>query len=295
MPFCSYSLLFVNSSAFLSSAFPGGMLNSSVSNGGNSTLSGSNRSLPEGEVQSVWQKWQRLWPLFLGFGLLGVGGYLLFIHYRRPTAIHRIEVSGAHYLRRAEILELAGLKEGRIYPYARLQEIDTKLEAHPVIEKAEREFQGTTLRLFITEKKCLALIRDTKEGKIFEIDKNLTILSSELPRCSKIPFIHGHFSRIGDRFEDSDLHKLAAILLRLQESYPELGERISELRHNADQSVSLFLLNSRLRVNLPVDVGPEEIKKLYASVAYFEHSGLKSGILDLRGSEAVLLPGVNEN
>lgn len=239
----------------------------------------------------TWPEWQRLWPLLLGLSLLGIGGYLLFIHYRRPTAIQRIEVQGAKYLQKAEIIEMSRLKAGQVYPYTQLEQISYRLEAHPIIRKAEMKFQGTTLHLQITERECLALVKDPQDGSIFEIDRELAILSRNSPRCDKIPFIRGNFRRTADRFDDQTLYRLASIFASLKLSYPELGERISELRQNSDQSTSMFLQNSRLRVNLPVEIGPREINRLYASIAYFEQSGLKSGILDLRRSEGILLPG----
>lgn len=232
--------------------------------------------------------------------LLAGGGVLLWFAPPPPGPTRTIRVAGADYLTEQEATRISGLQIGATPTDESLRAAERRLELHPAVRSASVERPDSrTVVLRLEERECAAIVRQAPAGAtnqddgasvLYEIDPNLAILSENRVRCKNTPIIQGFFAREADRFTDQTLERLVQGLQRLRKAYPELGARISEARLNEEGGLTLFLAPARARVEAPFAFDDEALKKLYAAVSYFERGGYRSGVIDLRGAEAVLIP-----
>ena len=188
---------------------------------------------------------------------------------------------------------MSGLKTGRPISGKEIQAARRALEVHPVILKA-RIRRGDSERLVIglEQRRCAAIVRTGLEEKnLYEVDEDLYIMSENRVRCRSVPMISGQFDRTLDRFQDNSLFKLMAGWKLLRERYPELVSRISEFRLRRGGGLTIFT-TSRIRVELSGTLDDYNIRRMYASFAYLEKEGKKAGIIDLRGTDALFVPGI---
>ena len=141
------------------------------------------------------------------------------------------------------------------------------------------------LRVAVSERQCAFVLR--ADGSLFEVDGGLVILSRDDVRCTEVPVVSGRFSPTGGRFEDARLARLARGWRSMS---PALAGRFSEIRLNPGRRTTLFVRHRRLRVELVGDLNGENIRRIYGAFAYLEEEGFESGLVDLRGSDALFVP-----
>ena len=127
-------------------------------------------------------------------------------------------------------------------------------------------------------------------AELYPINKSLEILDPrKMPpslrkKCQGLPIVQGYFDIKSARFDDTVLSSIVHNLEQTKLHYPQLYERISELHIHLDMNTTVFLLQPKMQVYLSWDWDIQEIRRLYASVAYIEKERVASryGHLDLR-------------
>lgn len=229
-----------------------------------------------------------------GFLAVLVGCVLLVLILRgdaAPKIVSTIEVEGARYLSREEILVMSGLSGHQSLTGADLQRAASLLGAHPAVESATIEFVGAgTVSIRLAERACAAQLRDAADGLLLDVDAQLVVLSRREARCRDVPLISGVFDSTGARLEDPQLLIVMAGIRRIRELYPALYARLSEVRTQRDGTTEIFLSGSRLKLIVADRFDGDVVHRLYAGVAYLERERLRKGSLDLRGRDAVYVP-----
>ncbi len=229
----------------------------------------------------------------LSLGLLGGGLYLLAEAENNARIIRSIEVEGDEYFGPDEVRGMSGLVVGRPAPADALRRAEAALETHPVILSARiRRAENDGLVIVLVERRCAAIVRTGIEEKhLFEVDENLYIMSENRVRCTTVPLISGQFDRSLDRFHDNSLFKMMAGWKLLRTRYPDLVSRISEFRLRRGGGLTVFT-TSRVRVEMSGTLDARNLHRLYASFSFLEKEGKKAGIIDLRGTDALFVPGI---
>jgi len=218
-----------------------------------------------------------------------IAGILLLLYPPVPEGkLEALELSGNKLFSSEELLELSGLRLGQDLDGDLLDEGLKKLKAHPYIREVDAEFDGQSLTITLQEARCLAIL-ETSKG-IFDIGSGPVILSRDFPRCRGVPLLRTDVP--------TDL-SLSQPRLRgffqfwgfVYEHYPELVGRISEVRVTRSGGLTLYSRDPGIRIELPESPGPAGATRLYATVAFLEDQNIRRGLVDLRGSDALVLPG----
>lgn len=249
-------------------------------------------SLEEREKGSNWS-----FPVYLALfvfsvGSLGVGFYLLRISEINSRVIRSIDVQGDFYFGPEEVVSMSGLVVGRVISDDAIRKAEQSLELHPVIKNARiTRTDPDGLLIALRQRRCAAIVRTGIEEKnLYEVDDDLYIMSENRVRCTGVPLISGQFERSLDRFQDNSLFKLMAGWKKLRQRYPELVSRISEFRLRRGGGLTIFTTR-RIRVEMSGTLDSRNIRRLYASFAFLEQEGRRTGIIDLRGADALFVPG----
>jgi cell division protein FtsQ len=140
----------------------------------------------------------------------------------------------------------------------------------------------------VTEAVCAAVIKT--ENKLYDVDTTLFILSAGEARCQKVPVVSGLFKIDGRQFKDAKLSGLFAQWPLLITEYSALYARISEIQLKSDGRLYIFTAHPRFRIEMNGTLNREDLYRLHSTMSYLEKEGLKSGIIDLRGRDAVIVP-----
>lgn len=218
-----------------------------------------------------------------------MAGILLLLYPPVPEGkIEKFELSGNIIFSAEEIQELSGLKPGQDLDEDSLNRGLDALKAHPYIRGAEADFDGEVLQLKLSEAECLAVL-ETSRG-VFDIGRGPVILSKEFPRCRGVPLLRTDVP--------TDLSLSQPRLMGffhfwsfVQQHYPELVGRISEVRVTRSGGLTLYSRRPGIRIELPESPGPAGATRLYATVGFLEDQGIQRGLVDLRGADALILPG----
>ena len=209
----------------------------------------------------------------------------------KSFSVSEIHVEGNSYLAKEEVLLLSGLAgASRLYPND-LKTSFAALTRHPVVTFVEFKRSGEGLTIVVHERKCFAVVRDGNSGELYEVDSSLHILSSGRGiRCSGVPIVNANISKSEDNLVSLELQSLFDSWKTLEEMYPDLPERISEIHLKQNGSVTLFTAGSRIKIELGKRLDTLLIRRLYASIAYLDREKYASGLLDLRGIDGLFLP-----
>ncbi len=227
----------------------------------------------------------------LGFISLGIYFFYEASQNWMGEPVSDVKLKGLSYLQGKEILELLELQKNESYNSKKLKEKENRIRSNLAVKKVKVYQDKKTVWVEIEEKNCLALIEDQVSHKIYDIDAFGFILSASSSRCKNVPLIRGDYKKEGNIFKSRGLQRILNILESIHKSYPELSSRFSEIRLNHEGSITLYLSNTRLRIDLPIEFEEVTIRRLYASVAYFLNQNIKSGWVDLRGPEGILHAG----
>ncbi|MCB1137794.1 MAG: hypothetical protein KDK23_03520 [Leptospiraceae bacterium] len=218
-----------------------------------------------------------------------IAGILLLLYPPVPEGkLERFSLQGNRIFSAEEIQEMSGLRPGMDLNEEILEQGMDRLRSHPYIFEAEANFDGESLTLTLNEAQCLAIL-ETSKG-IFDIGAGPVILSRDFPRCRGVPLLRT------DVPTDLSLSQPRLIgFFRfwsfVQGHYPELVGRISEVRITRSGGLTLYSREPGIRIELPESPGPAGATRLYATVAFLEDQNIERGLVDLRGSDALVLPG----
>jgi hypothetical protein len=122
------------------------------------------------------------------------------------------------------------------------------------------------------------------------VDEELNILSSDSIRCVESPIVKGSLGIQNGKISDPRMIEVGGSLARIRRTMPELHTRISEIVLKGQKRATLFISSAKIRIELLGDLSESNVKRLYAALSYFEKEGHGSGLIDLRGPDAVLVP-----
>ena len=231
-----------------------------------------------------------LFRILLSVFFLSVGSFLLYgvsLNWKNEF-VKDVKIKGLDYLDAKTILDTLKLSKFNSYTKKDLNQMEKVLEENLAIDNTYIFQNKSTLWIEITEKKCLALIENEIDHQIYDIDKNGSLLSNSKSKCKKVPLIRGEYKKEKNQFKDRGLNKILSILEKIQKVYPKLISLISEVRLNNEGSITFFLSNTKLRLDLPLDFDNIMLRRLYATVAYFLNKNIKSAWVDLRGHEGII-------
>ncbi len=227
--------------------------------------------------------------------ILAAGLLLLATAYSELNqVIQQIKTEGSVYLSPAEIVDLSGLEPGTRPGDTGLQRARHRLESHPAVSSAEFRWEKAgVLVVILKEAECAAVIKT--EDQLYDADSSLRILSAGSARCTNVPLITGMFRRDGKVFTDVRLKEIFSHWDTFKHQYPGLFSRVSEIRVGNDGKMNVYLSKPKFRIEMNLSLNAEDLYRLQNTLSYLEKEGLKSGIADLRGKDAVIIPDVNES
>ena len=199
----------------------------------------------------------------------------------------KLVISGHEKLKKTEILELMGLQPGLQIRDYDLDEIEEKLKRHPRIKDVTlAKRTQDTLLLSVVERKAEYIVNTN--NSLYEVDKDMNLISIGEVRDHSVFVISGDFeiregNKIGSKFLafSQSISKVFASKARLK-------ERISEISLGSDGEITLYIFNPfRIKVLIGESLDKKKVRKLYASLAFFEKKNRRVKLLDLRGDDAV--------
>lgn len=202
-------------------------------------------------------------------------------------AVREISVKGNHYLSAEEVIALSGMEKGASLDLADVWKAEGLLRLHPALGGADIRRLGEGRYLIdVRERKCSAIVR--MGGRLFEIDDDLHVLSLR-PRCGALIVIEGNFILNDMTFSDRRLSEIMEGLKKLSALTPGLSSRISEIDMRRSESITIYAVNRKTKVELSPILDQENIYRLYAALSYLEKEGV-TGSVDLRGPDPVIVP-----
>ncbi len=218
-----------------------------------------------------------------------IAGILLLLYPPVPEGkIESLELKGNRLFSHEEVLELAELRLGQDMDGDLLEQASNRLKSHPYIRGVDANFDGEKLSMELDEARCLAIL-ETSKG-VFDIGSGPVILSREFPRCRGVPLLRTDVPT-DLSLSQPRLRGFFQFWSFVNEHYPELVGRISEVRVTRSGGLTLYSREPGVRIELPESPGPAGATRLYATVGFLEDQNIRRGLVDLRGSDALVLPG----
>ncbi|MEQ8352552.1 MAG: POTRA domain-containing protein [Leptospiraceae bacterium] len=218
-----------------------------------------------------------------------IAGILLLLFPPVPDGkIESLNLQGNRLFSQEELLELSGLRLGQQLNEDLLDDARARLKAHPYIMDVDVDFDGQELSLTLNEAQCLAILETS--GGVFDIGSGPVILSREFPRCRGVPLLRTDVPT-DLSLSQPRLRGFFQFWSFVYNQYPELVGRISEVRVTRSGGLTLYSRKPGIRIELPESPGPAGATRLYATVAFLEDQNIRRGLVDLRGSDALVLPG----
>ena len=90
-------------------------------------------------------------------------------------------------------------------------------------------------------------------------------------------------------FSDRRLSEIMEGLKKLSALAPGLSSRISEIDMRRSESITIYAVNRKTKVELSPILDQENIYRLYAALSYLEKEGV-TGSVDPRGPDPVIVP-----
>ncbi|MCB1178155.1 MAG: cell division protein, partial [Leptospiraceae bacterium] len=137
----------------------------------------------------------------------------------------------------------------------------------------------------IHEKKPVFIVNTN--DSLYEVDDDFTLVSIDDVRESGVCVLSGDFKLENGRFNGTLFKDLANSVSRAFRMYPELKNRISEVSLRKGGLVIHIFAPKKLKVLMGNTLDTTQVRKLYASLAYFENQNMEVNTLDLRGDDAV--------
>ncbi len=218
--------------------------------------------------------------------------YLLFNYiYKQqkklPEIINKLEIRGHNILTKENILDLIEFQPGMSFKGLEYSQLEDKLKKHPRVQDASitRKTQDQLL-VTITEKKTEFIVNSN--NSLYEIDPDFNLLSKDDVREKNACIITGSFRIESNKIVGVKFKDLVESVRDAFRMFPELQSRISEIVLNPDGEIVMYIYApQKIKVHLGNDFQIKQVRKLYATLAYFESKNVSAHILDLRGDDAV--------
>lgn len=242
------------------------------------------------ETKNFWERLkQKKLRLALAIVLLLGGIGLIFdkIFHIDTNKNEELVIVGHVFLKKEEILETMKITKNIRIRDMDFKDMTQRLLSHPRIKSAqiEKRSQNQVLVL-ITERKTNFLVNSN--DALYEVDEEGRILSIDSVRDTSHCVISGSFSPEKGFFISKAYQDLSQSIRKMFKIYPELKERISEIQLLKTGGIIIYTFQpSRVRIIMGNSLDITQVRKLYASLAYFENEMVSAKLLDLRGDDAV--------
>jgi hypothetical protein len=206
------------------------------------------------------------------------------------SAVNKLVITGHNRLTKEEIVAVLGVQAGVPFEDYSLKTLEEKLEKHSRIKKASVARRSKEqLLVSIVESEARFIINSN--DNLYEItgrEEDYHLVSVNDIRDTSLVIISGKFHLGQDHQVSKKLKSFCESVENIFEVYPQLKERISEVKLDEDGEIAIFTqYPQRIRVNMGNKLESIQIRKLYASLAYFENQASNVRLLDLRGDDAV--------
>ncbi|MBP7281455.1 MAG: FtsQ-type POTRA domain-containing protein [Leptospiraceae bacterium] len=203
------------------------------------------------------------------------------------AAVNKLVITGHHKLTKEEIVTILGVQAGVPFEDYNLKVLEEKLEKHPRIKKASVTRRSKEQLLVSIVERGARFIVNSNDN-LYEIDDEYQLVSVDDIRDANLVVLSGEFQIGKDQKVNKKLKEFSESVENLLEAYPALKERIAEVRLDEDGEITVYTqYPQRIRVNMGNKLESMQIRKLYASLAYFENQASNVRLLDLRGDDAV--------
>ncbi|MBK8397884.1 MAG: FtsQ-type POTRA domain-containing protein [Leptospiraceae bacterium] len=203
------------------------------------------------------------------------------------SAINKLVITGHHKLSKEEILSILEVQAGVPFEDYNLKLLEEKLEKHPRIKKASVTRRSKEQLLVSIVERGARFIVNSNDN-LYEIDEEYQLVSVDDIRDTNLVVLSGEFQLGKDKKVSKKLKEFSESVENLFEAYPALKERIAEVRLDEDGEITIYTqYPQRIRVNMGNKLESMQVRKLYASLAYFENQTSNVRLLDLRGDDAV--------
>jgi cell division protein FtsQ len=199
----------------------------------------------------------------------------------------KVNIIGLKRLKKEDIYSYGKIKTVKSIQSSSLSDLEYRLSDHPRIQSVNVEKKPkNTYEISIKERDAIFIINtgDT----LYEVDSEFRILSIDDVREEGLCVLSGEFTPQDGRFSGAVIKEFASSVTRALKSHPNLKKRISEIELRNDGNVMAYVhYPSHIRVNAGLSLEEQQVRKLYAALAYFENKKIMVKSLDLRGDDAV--------
>lgn len=203
------------------------------------------------------------------------------------SAVNKLVITGHQKLSKEEIVAILGVQAGVPFEDYSLKHLEEKLEKHPRIKKASVTRRSKEQLLVSIVERGARFIVNSNDN-LYEIDDDYKLVSVDDIRDANLVVLSGEFNIGQDQQVSKKLKEFCESVENLFETYPQLKDRIAEFRLDQDGEITVYThYPQRIRVNMGNKLENIQIRKLYASLAFFENQALNVRLLDLRGDDAV--------
>jgi cell division protein FtsQ len=199
----------------------------------------------------------------------------------------KISIIGLNRLKKEDIYSFANLKNNKILSNLHLSDLEHRLLEHPrirsvIVEKKPKN----VIEIRIEEREATFVINSG--DTLYEVDSDFRVLSIDDVREEGLCILAGEFTPQDGQFSGAIIKEFASSVNRALKSHPTLKKRISEIELRTDGSVMAYIhYPTHIRANAGISLEDQQVRKLYAALAYFENKNIKVKSLDLRGDDAV--------
>ncbi|EMJ91705.1 cell division protein FtsQ/DivIB [Leptospira alstonii] len=240
-------------------------------------------------LQEFVQKRRNILLLALLIGILSVVGMILGFGYQGmiPRELNKLIITGHEKLRTEEIVRMLEIQPGTSFDTLDLDLLEKKLSRLPrvnfvrITKKSEDQ-----LLIELTERKADYVVNS--DGHLYEIDSELRLLSKDDVREKDLCVLSGNFPVKNGAIQDASFRDLYNSVEQAFRMYPALKPRISEVLLQEDGEIFFFADEPiQLRIQIGTLLHKDQVRKLYAILAYFEKDRIQSELVDIRGEDAV--------
>ncbi|PJZ71448.1 cell division protein [Leptospira perolatii] len=232
------------------------------------------------------QKRTSWWLLAALFLLLGAIGFA-FQRGKTPQELNKLILTGHETLKTEEIIQTMGIQPGTSFENYDLSLMEAKLSSHPRIKSAHLEKKSEDqLLVEITERKPTYIVNS--DGSLFEIDSEFHVLSKDDVRTKGLTILSGTFHRENGKVVGASFQDLHTSVENAFRAYPALKSRISEIALHEDGEIFVYTdIPKPIRVQVGTLFQTEQVRKLYAVLAFLEKENIQPKLVDIRGEDAV--------
>lgn len=203
------------------------------------------------------------------------------------SSVNKLVITGHQKLSKEEIVAILGVQAGVPFEDYSLKVLEEKLEKHPRIKKASVTRRSKEQLLVSIVERGARFIVNSNDN-LYEIDDDYNLVSVDDIRDTNLVVLSGEFQLGQSQQVSKKLKEFCGSVENLFEAYPGLKDRIAEVRLDEDGEITIYTqYPQRIRVNMGNKLESMQIRKLYASLAYFENQASSVKLLDLRGDDAV--------